>query len=289
MRLDLLRIGFAREIARHPAADGGTFAAQTDHRLQHRRTISVEKECFCRRVSRFPPQFEPAGDHVRHHALERQEWIVRAYQLPVLAYLLGPIRNRSHEWVLIGKHLEAKTVWVTVPHEIGTGFSHRGADCWPHQAAVKTLIDFRKPGDGGKGEVVIGAVAAKCADIVERASLETEQIISPDQLGIFDILVDTCNYRLVKTRRHQIDHVHSKRELAMLLGRDLPRDKDAEMANTLMQAIDDRLTCRNDLVLVIVKIEDPVQCLLWRRDVVTPGAEYDNRGVDIAQVDANTV
>ena len=59
-------------------------------------------------------------------------------------------------------------------------------------------------------------------------------------------------------------------ELAVLLRRHLAGDEDAEMADALMQAIDDRLAGGDDLVLVIVEVEDPAQRLLRRRDVVTP-------------------
>ena len=109
------------------------------------------------------------------------------------------------------------------------------------------------------------------------------------QLGIFDRFVDTRDHRLVKPGRHQIDHVHGIGKFLVLLRRHLSGDEDAEMPNALMQAIDDRLAGLDDLVLVIVEVENPVERLLRRRDVVAPGAEHDDRRFDVAQVDTRTV
>ena len=75
----------------------------------------------------------------------------------------------------------------------------------------------------------------------------------------------------------------------MLLGRHFAGDEDAEMSDALVQAIDDGLSGRDDLVLVIIEIKDPVKRLLRRRDVVAPGAEHDDRRLDIAQVDTQDV
>ena len=38
-----------------------------------------------------------------------------------------------------------------------------------------------------------------------------------------------------------------------------------------------------------VQVDDPVQRLLRRGDVVAPGAEHDDRRADVAQVDAHAV
>src|SRR5215471_3921845 len=74
----------------------------------------------------------------------------------------------------------------------------------------------------------------------------------------------------------------------MLLGRDLAGDEDAEMANALVQAVDNGLAGGDDLVLMVVEVENPAQSLLRRRDVIAPGAEYDDRRFDISQVDTKS-
>ena len=106
---------------------------------------------------------------------------------------------------------------------------------------------------------------------------------------VFDGVVHFGNHRLVKTGRHQIDHIHRLRELAVLLCRHLAGHEDAQMANALVKAIDDRLAGLDDLILVVIEVEDPVQRLLRRRDVVAPGTEPDDRRFDIAQVDPQAV
>ena len=61
------------------------------------------------------------------------------------------------------------------------------------------------------------------------------------------------------------------------------------MPNGLVQAVDDRLAGFDDLIFVIVEVENPVECLLRRRDVVAPGAEHNYRRFDVTEVDTRTV
>ena len=56
-----------------------------------------------------------------------------------------------------------------------------------------------------------------------------------------------------------------------------------------MQRIDDRLPVGDDLAGVVVEVENPVQRLLRRSDVVALGAEADDRRLDGAQVDAHAL
>ena len=102
-------------------------------------------------------------------------------------------------------------------------------------------------------------------------------------------LVDLVDHRLVEAGRHQVDHLHAGGELGMFLGRHLARDEDAEMADRLVQRVDDGLAVGDDLVLVAVEVGDPAQRLLRRRDVVAPRAQHDDRRLDVAQVDADAV
>ena len=51
-------------------------------------------------------------------------------------------------------------------------------------------------------------------------------------------------------------------------------------------AVDDRLSVRADIVDAVVKVEDPAERLLRRRDVVALRAEDDDRRADVAQVHA---
>src|SRR6516164_116740 len=75
----------------------------------------------------------------------------------------------------------------------------------------------------------------------------------------------------------------------MLFGRYSARDEDAEVTDARMQRIDDRLAVFDDLVDIVVEVENPAQRLLRRRDVIAPGAEADDRRLDVAQIDPNAV
>ena len=99
--------GLARHIASDPAAHRGFLGAHADHRLHDRRTVGVEEERLRRGVSCLAPHFEPAGDHIRHHALEGEERIVRTHRAAIPAHHIGPIRDRPHQRVLVGEHFEA--------------------------------------------------------------------------------------------------------------------------------------------------------------------------------------
>ena len=95
----------------------------------------------------------------------------------------------------------------------------------------------------------------------------------------FSVLVsDLGDDRLVKPRRHGVDHVHARDELLVLFRSDLARDEDAEMPDRLVQRVDDGLTVGDDLVDVVVEVENPAERLLRRRDVVAPGAEARRSG-----------
>jgi hypothetical protein len=53
-----------------------------------------------------------------------------------------------------------------------------------------------------------------------------------------------------------------------------------EMANTLMQAVDDRLTGRDNLVLVVVEVEDPAREGLRVADIHGEDDQVDHRVED---------
>ena len=64
----------------------------------------------------------------------------------------------------------------------------------------------------------------------------------------------------------------------------LPPDTD-----TRVKALDDGLPVRLDLVDVLIEIENPAECLLGRRDVVTLRAEHHDGRANIAQIDRGAV
>ena len=75
----------------------------------------------------------------------------------------------------------------------------------------------------------------------------------------------------------------------MLLLGDAAGNEDAEMADGFMHGVDDGLPVSPDLVDIGIEIEDPVQGLLRRGDVVALGAEYHDRRADVAEIDGGAV
>ncbi len=75
----------------------------------------------------------------------------------------------------------------------------------------------------------------------------------------------------------------------MLLPGDAAGDEDAEMADALVDGVDDGLAAGADVVVLLVEIDDPAQRLLRRGDVVALGAETEDRRADVAQVDPHPV
>ena len=74
-----------------------------------------------------------------------------------------------------------------------------------------------------------------------RASFQAEQVTAVDQLGMFRVLTDVGDHRLIKARWCQVDQVHRAGEFLVLARRHLGGDKDAEVADALMHRIDNRL------------------------------------------------
>ena len=98
-----------------------------------------------------------------------------------------------------------------------------------------------------------------------------------DESTIFGVVGRFRDHRLIEAGRQQVDHVHEVDEFLVLFRGHLAGDEDAEMPNALVQRVDDRLAVRDHVVVVLVKIENPVQRLLRRRDVVAARAEHDDR------------
>ena len=75
----------------------------------------------------------------------------------------------------------------------------------------------------------------------------------------------------------------------MFLPRHAAGNEDAEMADGLVDGVDDGLAAGAEVVVFFVEIDDPAQRLLRRSDVVALGAEAEDRRADVTQVDAHTV
>src|SRR5260370_23535237 len=67
------------------------------------------------------------------------------------------------------------------------------------------------------------------------------------------------------------------------------RNEDAKVTNARMNRVYDGLAIGGNFVDVLVKVENPSQRLLRRRDVVALRAEHDDGRADIAEVDRGAV
>src|SRR4026208_454652 len=56
-----------------------------------------------------------------------------------------------------------------------------------------------------------------------------------------------------------------------------------------MKSVDDRLSVRADIIDILVKIENPIERLLRRRDVVAPRAEDEDGRANVAGIDGRSI
>ena len=96
-------------------------------------------------------------------------------------------------------------------------------------------------------------------------------------------------HRLVEAGRQHVDQVDVRGELVVLLPGDAGGDEDAEVADLVVDGVDDGLAVGADVVDAVVEVEDPVERLLRRGDVVALRAEDHDRRADVAQVDRGAV
>src|SRR5215468_2218724 len=61
------------------------------------------------------------------------------------------------------------------------------------------------------------------------------------------------------------------------------------MTDAFVDRVDDCLSAGADLVDILIQIENPAECLLRRRDIVALGAEYDDGGSNVAEVDRHAI
>jgi hypothetical protein len=175
------------------------------------------------------------------------------------------------------------------PHRLGGRLRDGGANPRRGEGAIEAEIDLGQPRHRSAALVVLRAIDAEGANIVERSRLEAEEIFAIDELAVRRLVADVADDGLVKARRRRLDHFHAGDELPVLLRRDLARDEDAEVPDAVMQRVNDRLPVGDDLAHIVIEVENPVQGLLGRRDVVAPRAEADDRRLDVAQIDPDAV
>src|SRR5271169_6069742 len=96
-------------------------------------------------------------------------------------------------------------------------------------------------------------IAAERADIVERPRLAAHDPIAAGEIRICRRIGLGFEDGLIETWRQGVDQIDVARELGVLLSRYAGGHEDAEMADALVDRIDDGLPISADLVDVVVE------------------------------------
>src|SRR5262249_16307338 len=132
-------------------------------------------------------------------------------------------------------------------------------------------------------------VAAEGADVVQGPCFAPHHPIAGREIRIGRILGFGLEYRLVKPGRQRVDQVDVAGKLAMLFLGNAAGNEDAEVTDARMDGVYEGRAVRGNLVDVLVKVENPSERLLRRRDIVTLRAEHDDGRADVAEVDRGSV
>src|SRR5262249_47644962 len=138
----------------------------------------------------------------------------------------------------------------------------RLTDPWPDQGtqegAIESLVDLGHARDDREYLLVLARLIER-TDVVQTAPLKTHEIATGNQLtagGAGNLVLD---YHLPEAGREQLDDVQPLHDLRVLALRDFARDEDAEVADVVMQEVDDRLVPGDDLPIVRRAVEDARQ------------------------------
>ena len=157
---------------------------------------------------------------------------------------------------------------MPVAHQLRQLGSNRGANPWLHEFPIIGEIDLGYAGGGGKPPLVLRRIAAHRPNIVQRALLAAHDPLPGRQLRIGGIGGFGLEGRLVEPGRQHVDQVDVAGKFAVLFLGDAARDEYSEMPDRFVNGINDGLAVGPDLVDVAVKIKNPIERLLRRRDVV---------------------
>src|SRR5262249_19707912 len=113
--------------------------------------------------------------------------------------------------------------------------------------------------------------------------------ISGREIRIGRVLGFGLEYRLVEPGRQRVDQIDVAGKLAVLFLGNAAGNEDAEVTDARMDGVYDGLAVGANFVDVLVKVENPSERLLRRRDVVALRAEHDDGRADVAEVDRGSV
>ena len=173
---------------------------------------------------------------------------------------------------------------MQIAHQLRHLRPHHALDPRLDELPVCGEIDFRYALGSGKPPLILGRIAAHGTDVVERPCLAAHYPLTDDEIRTRGLLVLGLERGFIEPRRQHVDQIDIAGEFRVLFLGDAAGHEYAEMADTFVDRVDNRLPIGPDLIDVGIAIEDPVQRLLRRGDIVALGAEHHNRRPDVAQV-----
>ena len=157
------------------------------------------------------------------------------------------------------------------------------------QRAIQAEIDLRHAPHGREPALVLGVGLDDGPDVIQGALLEADDPVAADEFRMDRVRGLAGHHRLVQTGRQHVDQIDVGSELIVLLAGHAAGDEDAEMADALVDGIDDGLTLGEDILVLLIQVADPTEGLLRRGNVVPLGAKADDGRADVPQVDPRPV
>src|SRR6516225_7966319 len=257
--------------------------------LQRRRAVNREEASFRESLARLPPRVERGDDLAGGVLLYRDEWIIGGQGPAVVANLLCHGGDWGHHGVRIGEQLVLQAQRVQLVHPLRQLGVHQRTNDRLDERAVKGKVGLGHAVGGRKTALIRRIVAAEGADVVQGPCFAPHHPISGREIWIGRILGFGLEYRLVEPGRQRVDQVDVAGKLAMLFLGNAAGNEDAEVTDARMDGVYDGLAVGANFVDVLVKVENPSERLLRRRDVVALRAEHDDGRPDIAEVDRGPV
>ncbi len=194
-----------------------------------------------------------------------------------------------HQRIAIREQIKGQLGGIDLGEPGGGPRGADGLDEGLEQGAIQAEIDLGDPPHGGEAAFVLGVGVDDGPDVVQGAPFETNDPVTADQFRIGRLRGLGCHHRLVEAGRQHIDQVDVGGEFIVLLLGDAAGDEDTEVANVLMDRIDNGLATGEQILVRTIEIDDPTEGLRRRGDVVSLGAEAQDRRADVAQIDPRPV
>jgi len=147
---------------------------------------------------------------------------------------------------------------------------------WARQQPIQIVVGFGNLGHDAEILFILYSVVVG-GDVGHRARFEPAL-----EFAACDIAVDD---HFVEAGRQAINHVEITDDFAVFLFGDGAGDKDSEVADLLVNDVNDDLPVPPDVLHGAVYAGNPIERLLGRRDVVAHRRENQNRAFDIFQVE----